>query len=119
VAILWLILGLGCIGAAALIIARLPAAHLGIYSTRLIAVCIGTLAYYSTVSTWGAVHAAHVLRYRSLYYVVPIAAGLAVLYLLWRVAQNWRTEVHNLLHTGLKLLLVAVFAYLARWCLSL
>jgi len=44
---------------------------------------------------------------------------LALLYCLWRVLQNWQSELNGLLRGLFKLALVLLLAVLARLCFTL
>ncbi len=117
--VLWTTLGAALLIGAAFVIVRLEGASLGPYSTRLLAIGVGLIAYYGAMS-W-AQHASwvfHPVRLRFVQYAVPVSAALAALYCAWRAGQNWRSEVHGLLRGVLKLLLVLALAILARLCLS-
>ena len=117
--VFWLILGCALLAAAAVVVAYLDGATLGPYCTRLLAIGVLCAGYY------GAVHwlrFGHVvtrpLQWPLLRYAVPAAAGLGALYCLWQAARNWRTEVHGLVKTTLKLVLVLVLGALAWLCFT-
>ncbi len=119
VTILWAALGVALIGAAAVLIGRLPATALGPYSTRLIAIGAALAAYYGALSL---AHRApglfHPVRLPALRYGVPIVAGSGALYCAVRVLQQWKSEVHGLLVGLLQLLALVGLAVLARLCLA-
>jgi hypothetical protein len=118
--VLWALLGLALLGAAAFVIARLGPATLGPYSTRLVALALTIAGYYGALSLARHFPAPfRTERVRLLHYLVPVAGGLGLLYCLWNVARNWRSELHGLLQAALRLLLLIALATLARWCFSL
>jgi hypothetical protein len=117
--VLWALLGLALLGAAAFVIARLGAATLGPYSTRLVALAITIAGYYGALSLSRHFPAPfQPERVRPLHYLVPVAGGLGLLYCLLQLVRNWRSEVHGLLQAALRLLLLVVLAALARLCFS-
>lgn len=120
VTVLWALLGLALLGAAAFVIARLGAATLGPYSTRLVALAGTIAAYYGALSLSRRFPALfHPERVRLLHYLVPVAGVLGLLWCLANVVRNWRSEVHGLVQACLRLLLLVVLAALARLCFSL
>lgn len=117
--LIWLLLGCLLLVTAGVVIARMDAATLGPYSTRLLAIAVACAGYYGALS-WLRYGRApgQALRWHFMAYAVPIAAGAGALYCLWRVVQGWRTEVHGLAKTLLTLLLVLALGALAWWCLT-
>jgi hypothetical protein len=116
----WALLGLGLLGAAGFVIARLGAATLGPYSTRLVALAVTLAGYYGALSLSRHVPAPfHPERVRLLHYLVPVAGGLGLLYCLVQVVRNWRAEVHGLLQAVLRLAALTALGLLARLCFSL
>ena len=116
--VVWLILGCLLLAAAGAMVARLEAAALGTYSTRLLA--LGTLCagYYGALRWLRFGQPARALHWPPLRYALPSAAGAGALYCLYRVSRNWRAEVHGLGRTLLKLLLIWVLSALAWLCLT-
>jgi hypothetical protein len=115
----WALLGLALLGAAAFVIARLGAATLGPYSTRLVALAVTLAGYYGALSLGRHFPAAfRPERVRLLHYAVPAAGGLALCYCLVQVARKWRGEVHGLLQAVLRLAALMALAVLARLCFS-
>jgi len=115
----WALLGLGLLAAAAVLIARLGAATLGPYSTRLVALAAAIAGYYGALSL--AQHFAapfHPERLRLLHYLVPVAGAAGALYCLFQVVRRWRAEVAGLLMASLRLLLLVALGAFARWCFS-
>ncbi len=117
--VFWLVLGGLLLVAASVVVAYLDGASLGPYSTRLLAIGVLCAGYYGAVR-WlrfgqSAVHALH---WPFLRYALPAAAGAGALYCLYRIARNWRAEVHGLVKTMLKFLLVLVMGALAWLCLT-
>jgi hypothetical protein len=112
--LVWSILGCLLLLAAIVLIARLPAATLGPYSTRLLGIGVLCAGYYGALSwlRFGR-SAAHAPRWHVLVYLVPILAAVGALYCLWRVVQNWRSEVHGFVKTLLSLLALLVLGALA------
>jgi len=118
--VLWALVGLALLGMAAFVIARLDAAALGPYSTRLVALAVTIAAYYGALSLARHFPAPfHPERVRLLHYLVPVAGGLGLLYCLVNVVRNWRSEVHGLLQAALRLMLLIALAALARLCFTL
>jgi hypothetical protein len=118
--VLWALLGLALLGAAAFVIIRLGAATLGPYSTRLLALAATIAGYYGALSLSRFFPAPfHPERVRLLHYLVPVAGGLGLLYCLVNVVRNWRSEVHGLLQAALRLMLLIALAALARLCFTL
>lgn len=117
--VIWTVLGCALLIAVAVVTARLQGASLGPYSTRLLAIGATIVGYYGLtawlhpVAGWFAP-----VRLRWLHYAVPVLAAAAALYCLWRVVQNYQSELHGLLKGALKLTLVLALAAMARLCLS-
>ncbi|HXR18676.1 MAG TPA: hypothetical protein VN757_01925 [Steroidobacteraceae bacterium] len=88
--LLWALLGVVFVGLIAAVIVRLDAAALS-----------------------------HPVRLRLMAWGVPLSAALALLYCLWRVLQNWQSELNGLLRGLFKLALVLLLAVLARLCFTL
>jgi hypothetical protein len=118
--VIWTVLGLVLLGLIAAVIARLEPAALGRDSTRLLAVGAALATYFGLFSFTHHLPAlAQPVRLRPITWLVPLAAGAALLYYAWRVLQNWSSELHGLMRGLLKLLLVVVLAVLARLCFTL
>jgi hypothetical protein len=118
--LLWALLGVVFVGLIAAVIVRLDAAALGPYSTRLVAVAAALAAYFGAWSLARHVPAlSHPVRLRLMAWGVPLSAALALLYCLWRVLQNWQSELHGLMRGLFKLALVLLLAVLARLCFTL
>jgi hypothetical protein len=118
--VLWALLGLALLGAAAFVIARLGATTLGPYSTRLLALAATIGGYYGALSLSRHFPSLfHPERLRLLHYLVPVAGGFGLLYCLVSVLRNGRAELHGLLQALLRLLLLVLLAALARLCFSL
>jgi hypothetical protein len=114
----WLVLGCLLLIAAAVIVTYMEGAALGPYATRLLgigAVCAG---YYGLLRGLRFGHTRALARWHLLHYAVPAAAGAGALYCLYHVARDWRTEVHGLAKTLLKLVLVLVLGALAWLCVT-
>jgi hypothetical protein len=113
--VLWTLAGLLCAGLAVALIVKFQPAALGPHSTRLLAIGVALAAYFSVFSLTRHVPAlANPVRLRIIAWAVPIAGGLGVLYCVWRILQNWHTELHGLARGLLKLLLIVALAVLAR-----
>ncbi|HTW73884.1 MAG TPA: hypothetical protein VMD56_03060 [Steroidobacteraceae bacterium] len=99
---------------AIVLIARLPGATLGAYSTRLLGIGVLCAGYYGAVS-WlrFGVPGARPPHWQALIYVLPILAALGALYCLWRIARNWRSEVHGFVKTLLSLIVLLLLGALA------
>jgi len=116
----WALLGLALLGAAAFVIARLGAATLGPYSTRLVALAVTLAGYYGALSLSRHFPAPfHPERVRLLHYLVPAIGGIGLLYCLLQVVRNWRGEVRGLLKAALQLVALTALGALARLCFSL
>ena len=117
--VIWSVIGCLLLVAAAIVIARMPGASLGPYSTRLLGIAVVCAGYYGAVSwlRFGR-PAALALHWHVMLYVVPVLAGLGAIYCIWRAIQNWRAEVHGFVKTLLKLLVVLVLGALAWLCLT-
>ncbi|MGH8142336.1 MAG: hypothetical protein ACREU2_07455 [Steroidobacteraceae bacterium] len=117
--VLWSVIGCLLLVAAAIVIARLPGAALGPYSTRLLGIAVVCAGYYGAVSwlRFGRPHAL-ALRWHVMLYVVPGLAVLGALYCIWRALQSWRTEVHGFVKTLLQLVAVLVLGALGWLCLT-
>ena len=95
-AVAWLVLGVLLLLASAAIIVRLPRFELGPYATRLLGLAVAMLGYYGASALWPALFGRlQVYGARVVYYAVPLAAGLAALYCLWRIVRSWRAEIHG------------------------
>jgi hypothetical protein len=117
--VLWALLGVALLVAAAFVIARLAPATLGPYSTRLVALAITIAGYYGALSLARHFPAPfHPERVRLLHYLVPVAGGLGLLYCVVNVVRSWRSELHGLLQAALKVVLLVALAALARLCFS-
>jgi len=116
--IFWLLLGGLLLVVAVVLIGRMDGTTLGPYSNRLLGIAVVCAGYYGTLSWLRFGHrAGQPLRWYFPRYVVPIAAGLGALYCLWRIVQNWRSEVHGLLKTLAVLVALLLLGALARLCL--
>lgn len=116
--IAWLVLGCLLLALSIVVIARLDATALGAWSTRLLGIGVVCAGYYGTLSWLRFGHRrSQPLHWYFPRYVVPILAGLGALYCLWRVAQNWRAELHGLLRTLLSLAALLLLGALAWLCL--
>lgn len=94
-------------------------ATLGPYSTRLLGIAVVCAGYYGAVRWLRFGHGVGAaLRWQFPRYLVPIAAGVGALYCVWRVVQNWRAEVHGLVRTLLRLVLVLLLGALAWLCFT-
>src|SRR5579872_3902089 len=95
--LVWLLLGCLLLAAAVAIVAYLDGASLGPYSTRLLAIGVLCAGYYGAFR-WTRFGQAPVraLHWPFLRYALPSAAGLGALYCMYRIAINWRAEVHGL-----------------------
>jgi hypothetical protein len=112
--LVWSILACLLLLIAIVLIARLPGANLGPYSTRLLGIGVLCAGYYGALSwlRFGR-SAAHAPRWHALVYVLPILAGLGALYCLWQIVQSWRSEVHGFAKTLLALVALLVLGALA------
>lgn len=112
--LIWSIIACLLLLGAIVLIARLPGATLGAYSTRLLGIGVLCAGYYGAVS-WLRFGRSAALgpRWHALSYVLPILAGLGALYCLWRIVQNWRSEVHGFVKTLLSLVVLLVLGALA------
>lgn len=112
--LVWSIIACLLLLAAVVLIARLPGATLGPYSTRLLGIGVLCAGYYGAVKwlRFGQ-SSALALRWRALIYVLPILAGIGALYCLWRIVQNWRSEVHGFVKTLLALVVLLLLGALA------
>ncbi len=110
----WSIIGCLLLVAAIVVIVRMPGVSLGPYSTRLLGIGVVCAGYYGSLRwlRFGR-SAALALRWQPLRYVVPAVAILGALFCLWRVIQNWRSEVHGLVRTLLILVLLLLLGALA------
>ena len=118
-AVLWLVLGGLLLLASAAVIVRMPRVELGPYATRLLGLAVAMFGYYGASALWPAMFGQlRVYGARVVYYAVPVAAGLAALYCLWRIVRSWRSEIHGIVTNALRLLAALMLAVLARWCLA-
>ena len=117
--VIWSVIGCLLLVAATIVIARMQGAALGPYATRLLGIAVVCAGYYGAVSwlRFGQ-PTSLALRWHVMLYVVPVLAGLAAIYCIWRAIQNWRTEVHGFAKTLLKLVVVLVLGALAWLCLT-
>jgi hypothetical protein len=117
--LLWSVIGCLLLVAAAIVIARMPGAALGPYSTRLLGIAVVCAGYYGALSwlRFGQPHAL-ALRWHAMLYVVPALAALGALLCIWRAVQNWRAEVHGFVKTLLTLVAVLLLGALAWLCLT-
>lgn len=112
---LWTILGLAAVIGIAALILRLEPVALGPQSSRLIALSMALAAYFGVLSVTRHVPAlAQPVRLRPILWLVPLAGGAGALICVWRILQNWSSELHGLLRALLKILLVVALALLAR-----
>jgi hypothetical protein len=114
----WLILGCLLLVAAIAILSYMDGAALGAYSTRLLGIGALCAGYYGLVRTLRFGQNASLVRWPFLRYTVPILALVGALYCLWQVARNWRAEVHGLVKTVLKLVLLLICGALAWLCFT-
>lgn len=117
--LIWAIVGCLLLIASIVVIARMPGATLGPYSTRLLGIAVVCAGYYGALRwlRFGR-YPGTALRWPALAYVLPVVAGLGALYCLWRVVQNWRAEVHGLVKTLLTLVVLLLLGAVAWWGLT-
>ena len=117
--VFWSVLGCVLLIAAIVVIVRMQGAALGPYSTRLLGIAMVCAGYYGALGwlRFGQT-SGRLLHWRFLLYLVPAVVALGTLYCIWRVVQNWRAEVHGLVKTLLKLILVLVLGALAWLCFT-
>jgi hypothetical protein len=118
--LLWTVLGYACLLAAIAAVATVDVIELGEYSGRFIATLVALVGYYGAASLFN-LHAAdlHPGRARLLYYLVPAAGGLALLYCGYQIARNWHYEVRSFVRVVVKWLLIALLAAFGRFLLRL
>jgi hypothetical protein len=117
--IVWFVLGCLLLAAAVAVIAYLDGASLGPYSTRLLAMGVLCAGYYGAF-TWlrFGQSSLRALHWPWLRYALPSAAGAGAIYCAYRIATNWRAEVHGLAKTFLKLVLLVLLGALAWLCFT-
>jgi hypothetical protein len=120
-AIVWTVLGFVFLIAAGFTITRVGAAQLGEFASRFIAVVLAILGYYglTSVSDFAPQLTLNPVNIEILRYAVPIAGAAALLYYGWKVYENRKAEIDSVMKSGIRFLLVVVFAALARFFLSL
>jgi hypothetical protein len=106
------------LGAAIVVILRMPGVSLGPYSTRLLGIGVVCAGYYGSLRwlRFGRGSATQ-LRWPALHYAVPALAILGAIFCVWQIVRSWRTEVHGLVRTLLLLILLLALGDLAWICL--
>ncbi len=113
------VLGFASLAAAGFTIAKVESAELGVYSSRFVAIVLAVAVYYGFISIGGIVPELSAVKFQFLKYLVPVLGIAGIAYCGWKVHENWPTETKSIMKSGWKLLLVVVFALLARILLSL
>ena len=108
------ILGFASLLTAGFTIAKVESAELGVYSSRFVATLLAVAVYYGVISIGGIVPELPTVKFEFLKYLVPVLGVAGIAYCGWKVYENWDTETKSIMKSGWKLLLVVVFALLAR-----
>lgn len=116
--IVWIVLGCALLVAAIVVIVRTQGVSLGPYSMRLAGIGAALAGYYLALGWIGHRVGSAYGNWPLPHYLVPILAGLGALFCIWRVVQNWQTEMHGLVKGLVRLIVVLILAVLARLCLS-